>query len=275
MPRSSVPRRGFTLIELLVVIAIIAALAAILFPVFAQARAKARQASCQSNFKQVALSFAMYAQDYDETLVPYFNGTAVTVNNWENFYIWPQLVQPYIKNWRVFACPGNPSATDAVYLKREGLPSATTGRQLDYARAMHADFGYNNQHLAPERSLQPQSYGYVSDGAPLASIPRPANTVLGVDSTRDLGPNGGSGPGNSHVLPPVTEGFPYHPGFYSALWSPAQHNYGFVWARHSETTTTAYVDGHVKSQKIGSLMRGCSLTTGRITDPEAYQWAKQ
>src|SRR5437879_8414171 len=68
----SVPRRGrgFTLIELLVVIAIIAILAAILFPVFAQAREKARQSVCLSNMKQVGLGLSMYTQDYDETLQP-------------------------------------------------------------------------------------------------------------------------------------------------------------------------------------------------------------
>jgi len=66
--------KGFTLIELLVVIAIIAILAAILFPVFAKARAKARQASCQSNLKQIGLAWAMYAQDYDGVLT-YLWGT--------------------------------------------------------------------------------------------------------------------------------------------------------------------------------------------------------
>src|SRR6184192_1931973 len=66
-------RRGFTLIELLVVIAIIAILAAILFPVFAQARAKARQAACISNLKQLGLGFTMYAQDYDESFPFIFN----------------------------------------------------------------------------------------------------------------------------------------------------------------------------------------------------------
>lgn len=64
-------RRGFTLIELLVVIAIIAILAAILFPVFARAREKARQASCQSNIKQIVLGAIMYTQDYDDSVPPH------------------------------------------------------------------------------------------------------------------------------------------------------------------------------------------------------------
>jgi len=76
-------RNGFTLIELLVVIAIIAILAAILFPVFARAREKARQTSCLSNLKQLSLAILMYAEDYDETL-PYYQrpfGFAIFFNN--------------------------------------------------------------------------------------------------------------------------------------------------------------------------------------------------
>ena len=73
------PQRAFTLIELLVVIAIIAILAAILFPVFAQAREKARQASCLSNLKQIGLGAMMYAQDYDETIVPVQTGNSPIV----------------------------------------------------------------------------------------------------------------------------------------------------------------------------------------------------
>ena len=68
VPRNRAAYRGFTLIELLVVIAIIAILAAILFPVFAQARNKARQTACLSNLKQLGTGFAMYTQDYDETM---------------------------------------------------------------------------------------------------------------------------------------------------------------------------------------------------------------
>ena len=93
--------RGFTLIELLVVIAIIAILAAILFPVFAQARAKARQASCTSNGKQLILAWQMYTQDYDELVVPYtdIGGSAGIVMPW------PLLMQPYTKNDQIMTCP--------------------------------------------------------------------------------------------------------------------------------------------------------------------------
>ena len=103
-------RSGFTLIELLVVIAIIAILAAILFPVFAQAREKARGISCLSNMKQVGMATALYVQDYDETFPMNFymgsNGPAPCV-----FVVWVALV-PYIKNVQVYQCPSNPTALD-------------------------------------------------------------------------------------------------------------------------------------------------------------------
>ena len=99
-------RKGFTLIELLVVIAIIAILAAILFPVFARAREKARQASCQSNMKQISLGMLMYIQDYDESF-PYFAQGSYTVSPW---IFWPHQLQPYIRNWAVYRCPSNTAA---------------------------------------------------------------------------------------------------------------------------------------------------------------------
>jgi prepilin-type N-terminal cleavage/methylation domain-containing protein/prepilin-type processing-associated H-X9-DG protein len=93
--------RGFTLIELLVVIAIIAILAAILFPVFARAREKARQASCQSNLKQIVLGTLMYVSDYDQKFV----GWRTRCWSGGNDPSIPVKLQPYVKNKQLFACP--------------------------------------------------------------------------------------------------------------------------------------------------------------------------
>ena len=96
-------RRGFTLIELLVVIAIIAILAAILFPVFAKAREKARQASCLSNVKQLMLAFQQYKQDYDERWpLQFWDGSA-----WQPAAsgYWGGEIMPYCKNTQIFLCP--------------------------------------------------------------------------------------------------------------------------------------------------------------------------
>jgi prepilin-type N-terminal cleavage/methylation domain-containing protein/prepilin-type processing-associated H-X9-DG protein len=89
--------RGFTLIELLVVIAIIAILAAILFPVFAQAREAARKSSCASNLKQLTLGGTMYAQDHDEKFVDY--------NVIMSGYLWNVAFESYLKNKEVHLCP--------------------------------------------------------------------------------------------------------------------------------------------------------------------------
>lgn len=121
-------KRGFTLIELLVVIAIIAILAAILFPVFAKAREKARTSSCQSNLKQIGLAFAMYKNDYDETSIPALCGG----------FGWVQLAQPYVKNSQIFVCPSKISNMNCGYslnLQLAGIKDAAVG---NVASVVHA-----------------------------------------------------------------------------------------------------------------------------------------
>src|SRR2546427_9810963 len=120
-------RKGFTLIELLVVIAIIAILAAILFPVFAQARAKARAISCLSNTKQLGLAVQMYVQDYDETFAQnlYLAPTPTAPARVNTFY---DSHIPYTKNAQIVVCPGDPvPQTWSGFLRTCGYPFTSAG----------------------------------------------------------------------------------------------------------------------------------------------------
>jgi len=125
-------RKGFTLIELLVVIAIIAILAAILFPVFAKAREKARQSSCLSNVKQLMLAFQQYKQDYDERWPAMFwSGT-----RWEPYDsgYWGGEITPYVKNTQIFLCPSKSDTLCSyiynIYLDRRADGTITNPAEL-------------------------------------------------------------------------------------------------------------------------------------------------
>jgi len=127
-------KNGFTLIELLVVIAIIAILAAILFPVFARAREKARTTSCASNLRQLGTAFAMYRSD---------NDGAMPMDNYEvedsNVYMrWIHTIFQYVNNTQVFQCPSNPTTTDTVW-----TPPYQT-------RAPYSSYYYCHYYLADE-----------------------------------------------------------------------------------------------------------------------------
>ena len=129
-------RRAFTLIELLVVIAIIAILAAILFPVFAQAKEAAKKTACLSNTKQIALGLYMYAGDVDDTLpnTSWQQDNAATGAKYGTYnpqnpngtyqVHWTFLIQPYIKNWNIFVCPSDPKPTPTDALCANGQAGA-------------------------------------------------------------------------------------------------------------------------------------------------------
>jgi prepilin-type N-terminal cleavage/methylation domain-containing protein/prepilin-type processing-associated H-X9-DG protein len=143
---------GFTLIELLVVIAIIAILAAILFPVFAQAREKARQASCESNIKQITLGVMQYVEDYDEQY-PYLNW-GVNPHNGS----WETTLDPYIKSQQIWICP---SASPSL---------ATNGNWDSYDPP--SDYAWNEDACANNQNI-------AADG-------HPANTYLIMDKGNSM-----------------------------------------------------------------------------------------
>ncbi|MFW5866666.1 MAG: type II secretion system protein, partial [Armatimonadota bacterium] len=136
-------RRGFTLIELLVVIAIIAILAAILFPVFARAREKARQSSCLSNIKQASLGVLMYTQDYDERIPMQNHSTSspdrLVTPSGRSFW-WVKTI-PYINNMQVLACPSG--YRDYVREQVDGSWISNTDYDVDYG------WNYNMVYIQP------------------------------------------------------------------------------------------------------------------------------
>ena len=142
-------RRGFTLIELLVVIAIIAILAAILLPVFATARERARQSMCLNNCKQLGTAIYMYLQDYDEQF-PYFYWNGATwIPNPATTRGWGSEIDPYVKSTKVYLCPDT-NDTTCAYI-------------------------YNNGYL-----------GWTgAGGLNMSQIANPANTVVMADSIWD------------------------------------------------------------------------------------------
>jgi prepilin-type N-terminal cleavage/methylation domain-containing protein/prepilin-type processing-associated H-X9-DG protein len=177
-------RKGFTLIELLVVIAIIAILAAILFPVFAKAREAARKASCASNLKQIATGFIMYTQDYDE-MYPPWTGNARGVYTGGSFglnWMYPNLVGPYIKNGIVIDPATNTGTLGQVW----ACPS--TKAQLGAFANTYAYSYYVLGGMTPAGTTNPArpapfdtSYNLP---APLASLGRPAETILILDGAQ-------------------------------------------------------------------------------------------
>ena len=245
--------KGFTLIELLVVIAIIAILAAILFPVFAQAREKARGASCQSNMKQLATAVLMYVQDYDES---YPMGID---QNYQN--TWALTTQPYIKSYQVYRCPDDSDKTLGNAGSASYLNSTTTWQGVAISYAANGVIGWNgssNQNYG----IMSVSQGWIANNAivTLASVNQPAGTVLvGEHHNADIhGVNGGVGNMSNFNVGCLFIGGTGNDGNYASELPdgtitttpdpayPHGRN-GSVSTHHTGQANFAFADGHVKS----------------------------
>ncbi len=266
-------RRAFTLIELLVVIAIIAILAAILFPVFAQAREKARIATCQSNLKQFALAILMYAQDYDESMPIAYKASYMVGPLTSQLTGAPQAgvhaeIMPYVKSPQAFRCPddggfeltgANPDAVPKVIGSNASLQGQIDGQ--------------------PFQQVYGSSYKFTHENF---SNPFTVKTITGYTIPTGLCPGGGTNaPDGSSYTPPNGEGCTLTaPGTMplSFFARPAEtrmmrcYNPPFdldddrIW--HKEGTTIAYADGHVKFiVSKGAYMSGCDGPTWAWDNP--------
>lgn len=263
-------KRAFTLIELLVVIAIIAILAAILFPVFAQAREAARKASCLANANQLGKATMLYLQDNDEAFYPHRHNCGVPCNSFRFQYPqiggaalatepWINLLQPYVKNLSVFRCPSKPGAW--VGANPDGQPCNAPGcGGVGYGG--QNSYGHNDLWLSPAAPFG--QVGAAPSSVILAEITRPASIILTVDASfygaaPDVGNQAGlglKGSNGAELAFSNQQGAQYRSywmnlGNANWSWSGAQLSPAqvlpLIRARHSQQLVCQFADGHVKS----------------------------
>jgi prepilin-type N-terminal cleavage/methylation domain-containing protein/prepilin-type processing-associated H-X9-DG protein len=207
-------RSGFTLIELLVVIAIIAILAAILFPVFARAREKARQNTCLSNVKQLTLGFLMYTGDYDGY---YPLGLAGQGGGWNTGPTWRGLIYPYVKNVGIYRCPSQSSAPNSS-TALDDIPGSNPLQK--FPACYVGNLGDNGICWWPGGA--PMGGNWARSDAEIA---RPAQVIL------------------------MTEGENSMPFVYWDQGANNVANGNQLWAGHSGQSNYGFCDGHAKSLK--------------------------
>jgi prepilin-type N-terminal cleavage/methylation domain-containing protein/prepilin-type processing-associated H-X9-DG protein len=229
--RGATPRAGFTLIELLVVIAIIATLAAILFPVFAQARAKARQVACLSNLRQIGMAALQYATDYDGYVLRVASGfsaidrnilgESVPTRGYAEAYYWQQLWEPYTKDAQVFFCPaGERNFRDAP-------------RYRNGYKEIWGQYGINYEGLCKSRAPR--------NAIGLDTIDKPADVFIAMDSW-SVSPavDGNDNPQRFFGCGAVGSSTDVGLGYNLPRGDPRRGD------RHSGMHNVVYADGHAK-----------------------------
>jgi prepilin-type N-terminal cleavage/methylation domain-containing protein/prepilin-type processing-associated H-X9-DG protein len=235
-------RYGFTLIELLVVIAIIAILAAILFPVFAKVREKARQISCLSNLKQIGLADMQYSQDYDEALVPDYIGNSASWLGWGGSQRWQDLLYPYVKSAAMYNCPDDAQTGTAHYIYSDGTSSPG---QSWYNPG---SYGINNTYWdGTDGVTAPGAAAIIT----LAQLEHPASTVhFGEIQCYSYVFGGGAGAPEI-----VWQNQAAANGYLANLGNYSPPQMGTMWFLHTGGSNVEFCDGHAKFMLPGALFQ--------------------
>lgn len=252
--RNAATRKGFTLIELLVVIAIIAILAAILFPVYASAREKARQTTCASNLKQLGSGVSQYVQDYDDTFPA---GVAAPGNGCTG---WAGQLLPYVQSKVAYTCPDDTSLQN--------------GSGVSFAMNSNMEVDTWSGSLSYKQAIQ------------LSQLASPAKTInlfeiwhggmsIAIGEKSSMGGNGSTSSGNAWIQLGYTSA-DYDTGVFGNITPQTQfnvtwindgysttgtHNFKSATGRHSGGADYLFLDGHVKWLRPEQVSAGATNKT--------------